>query len=871
MPLASGARLGPYEIVSPIGAGGMGEVYRARDTRLDRTVAIKILPAALARNAQLKLRFEREARAISSLAHPHICTLHDVGFDAGIDFIVMEHLEGETLADRIARGVLPVEEALRYAIEIADALDKAHRHGIVHRDLKPANVMLTRGGAKLLDFGLARSIETEAISADSATIMAPGTRDKPLTSEGTIVGTFQYMAPEQLDGRPADARTDIFAFGALLHEMLTGRRAFDGKSRASVIAAIIAAEPQPVSVLRPVTPRDLDRVVSICLRKEPDERWQSAWDLKLELESLLAGSAEAGQKMRARRGSLAGWIAAAAVLLGAGALAVWDWRANHGPEPATVLEIAPPPGHRFNSVDGPVVISPDGSQFLLGVAGGNADGLHVRSLDSNEFRPLRGAETGYDAFWSPDGREVGFFANGKLRRINVTTGALATIASVTDGRGATWGPDGSILYTPSAHSPIHRVSANGGSATPVTTLDVSRKETGHWRPSFLPDGKRFLFMALSAEPDNSGVYLASLDSKERHRVLNLPGPAFFADGHLFYYNRDHVYAIAFDPDTAKTSGEAELVATNIAFAGQFAVAGVSVARNGTLAWNSLGDVPSSTLSKIDLQTGTAEPLSAAGVNLDISADGNFLAYMSSAEENRNNDLWIHDLRRNVSSRATFDPKDEGGPVWSPDGRTLAYSVSTQRGVEVWTRNMNGSDAKLLLGPFEFGMEIVDWSPDGKTLIGELGSVENRTDLVTIDVATRRITPVSALPFHEASGRFSPGGRWIAYTSEETGSVEIYVQPFPLDGTKAQVTNGGGQSPRWAGNTLLYLGSDQSLMATEVNRVDGAFSLSAPRRITPVGTPDYDVLPDGRSIVASRRDSPHPSPVVVKSHWRSKQR
>lgn len=855
--------------MSPIGAGGMGEVYRARDTRLDRTVAIKILPAALAQNTQLKLRFEREARAISSLAHPHICTLHDVGSDSGVDFIVMEHLEGETLADRIERGALPLEEAIRHAIEIADALDKAHRHGIVHRDLKPANVMLTRTGAKLLDFGLARSVETETINPDSATIMAPATREKPLTSEGTLVGTFQYMAPEQLDGRTADARTDIFAFGAVLYEMLTGKRAFDGKSRASVIASIIAAEPQPIRTLRPLTPSELDRVVSICLRKDPDERWQSAWDLKLELEALLAMSSRTEEQARTRRGSASGWIAAALVLLSGAGLAIWDRTANHRPASKLVVDLAPPAGATFNATDAPAAISPDGTLVAHGLVGGPGDGLYVRSLASGETRQLRGVETGYDAFWSPDSRELGFFANGKLRRINIATGAISTIAEVGDGRGATWGAGNVILYAPSVRSPIYRIAPEGGTPTAVTKLDASRKETGHWRPSFLPDGKRFLFMALSADPDQAGVYLGSLESPDVQKVLNVLAPSFFHDGHLFYYNQDNVYAVALDPDTGRTSGEAMLVARNVAFTGQFAVAAVSISRNGVLIYNSLGSSPATSVHRVELEGGAAESLKATGVNVDVSPDGNFVAYMYVADQNRNNDLWIHDLRRNVSSRMTFDPREEGGPVWSPDAKTLAYSLQTQEGIEIWLRNIAGSEAKKLLDAHEFGMEVVDWSPDGATLLAERGSVENRTDMVLVDVSSGRITPFAALPFREASGRFSADGGWIAYTSDETGANEVYVQPFPPDGTKAQVTNGGGDSPRWNGRTLLYVDRSLALMAVDVAKGDGGFTMSAPRRVTQLSTADYDVLPGGKAVIASRRDDPQAMPIVVKTDWRSR--
>ena len=575
--------------------------------------------------------------------------------------------------------------------------------------------------------------------------------------------------------------------------------------------------------------------------------------------------------MRRRRGWAAGWVAAALILAAAAGLALWDRATNHRPAPQMVVELAPPSKGTFNPSDTPVTISPDGRHVVTGVVGGPGDGMYVRSLATGESVHLQGAGTGYDPFWSPDSRELGFFTNGKLRRINVATGAVSTIASVTDGRGGTWGAGNAILYAPSIRSPIYRVSADGGQPTAVTRLDASRQETGHWRPSFLPDGKRFLFMALSIDPDQSGVYLGSLDSPGVHRVLNMAVPAFFHDGHLFYYNQDNVYAVAFDPDAARTSGEAILVARNVAFTGQYATAGVSVSRTGVLVYNSLGSSssPVTTVHRVELEGGTAEPLNAAGVNLDVSSDGNFLAYMDLGGQNQGNDLWIHDVRRNVSSRLTFDPREEGGPVWSPDGKTIVYGIQTQRGVEIWMRNLAGSEARKLLDAHEFGMEIVDWSADGATMLGERGSVENRSDLVTVDVATGRVTPFAALPFREASARFSLDGKWIAYTSDETGANEVYIQPFPPDGSKAQVTTGGGDSPRWNGRTLLYVDRSMALMAVDVTRDATGFTMSGPRKITHLSTADYDVMPDGKAVIASRRDDPQAMPIVLKTHWRAK--
>jgi eukaryotic-like serine/threonine-protein kinase len=865
MTIAPGTRLGPYEIVAAIGAGGMGEVYRARDTRLDRTVAIKVLPQAVAANPQLRLRFEREAKAISALAHPNICTLHDVGTDNGVDYLVMEHLEGETLADRLTRGPVPIEEAVKIAVQIADALDKAHRRGIIHRDLKPGNIMLTRGGAKLLDFGLARSIEMEAVSPDSPTVQAM-TSAKPLTAEGMIVGTFQYMAPEQLEGRQADARTDIFAFGAVLYEMLTGKRAFGGNSRASVIASILAVEPPPVSAVQPLTPLSLERVIRICLQKDPDDRWQSAHDLRLELEGLASASMEAHVPRRAARKAWAGWIAAAILAAGAVAFAVYDRRVNHRPPPAYRFKIPPPANASFNSADGPVVLSPDGTRFAVRVATATGrQSFWLGSFDSTDLKPIAGTEGMYEAFWSPDGRQIGVFGDGKLRRVDVTSNASATICSVGDARGATWSPQGTILIASGPSSPILRVPATGGTPQPVTKLNAERKETGHWRPAFLPDGKRFLFLALSTIPENSGVYLASLDSQETRRVLSIPVPATYVEpGFLFYVDESRLYAQPFDAGEGKTSGDPFIVASGVDYAAQYASPAFTASRNGVLAWHPRGIAPEGTLSRMSLADGTLTPMNVVGFNLDASRDGSRIA-MSRLDRNRNLDIWIHDLRRNVSSRVTFDSANDVGPVWSPDGRRLAYQVLNPTGTSLRIRSLSGSEEQILLTN-DVSNEVVDWSRDGKTLLVEVATVEARIDMMAFDLATRKMTAISATPFDESSGRFSPDGKWIAYRSDESGQFEIFVQPFPPDGSKWQVTSGGAGSPRWSedGKTLYYVDSRAMLMSVPVNTGLG-FETGAPVTHGTAGSDDFVIV--GKEAIVSRRQSSTAEPIIVTTKWR----
>src|SRR5438874_1533594 len=524
--LSAGARLGPYEVLGPIGSGGMGEVWRGRDTRLDRSVAIKILPAELAGNAQLRMRFEREARAISQLSHPHICTLFDVGQQDGRDFLVMELLDGESLAQRLTRGPLTMPEVLRYGMQIADALDKAHRHGIVHRDLKPGNVMLTKSGAKLLDFGLATGSAAASVPVSTAVAEKP-TEYKPLTEEGTIVGTFQYMAPEQLEGIDADARTDIFALGCVLYEMATGRRAFDGKTRTSLIAAIVGNEPVPMSQLQPLTPPAFEHVVAKCLAKDREDRWQSAHDIAEELKWIGTAGSQVGvaapvamrRRMRARGVAI---VAVVASLL-AIALGYVAWKRGSVQPRLIRASIMPPPGTDFEltRIDAAsLTLSPDGTRitFEANTKAGDAM-IWVRSLAAADATPVAGTEKGHVPFWSPDGKSIGFFAEGKLKRVEISGGAPITLADAPDGRGGAWNGEGVIIFEPDWRSPLYRVPANGGAATPLTKLDESRSETTHRWPSFLPDGRHFLFLAgshrVGLNSELNAIYVGSLDSPRR--------------------------------------------------------------------------------------------------------------------------------------------------------------------------------------------------------------------------------------------------------------------------------------------------------------------------------------------------------------------
>jgi predicted Ser/Thr protein kinase len=677
-----GTKLGPYEVTAPLGSGGMGEVYRARDTRLDRSVAIKVLPADVSANAERKQRFEREARTISSLNHPNICALYDVGHQDGMDYLVMEYLEGETLEKRLEKGPLPTEVLLRHAIEIADALEKAHRSGVIHRDLKPGNIMVTKTGAKLLDFGLAKAEQT-AFAGDISKL---ATLSKPLTAEGTIVGTFQYMAPEQLEGKEADARTDIFAFGAVLYEMATARAAFAGKTKASLIAAILSAEPAPISTLQPMTPPALERLVRGCLEKDPDERWQTAHDVKLQLRAIAEGGSQSGLpapvSARRRIRERLGWAAAAVAALFAAFFAFGYFQ--RGPSVARAIRAYIKPMEKssfvfFGTASG-FALSPDGRRlaYVATTPEGKAL-LWVRPIDSLQDQPLAGTEGAGFPFWSPDSRFIGFFAGGKLKKIEASGGPPLTLCDAATGRGGTWNREGVILFTPSVSSPVHRVSAAGGVATPVTTLDTSKNEASHRWPYFLPDGRHFLYVAGSSftpkESPTNSLLVGSLDSKEGKLLFHTHANAIYASGHILFLRQNTLMAQPFDPKRLELTGDAFPVADPVLedeprFLGVFSASenGILTYADGTsgagrqLIW---ADRSGKKLGEVPEADAYADP--------QISPDGKRLTF---SVQSSGNDIWVDDIGRGVKTRLTFGSSssqaNQAG-VWSPDGRRVAYS------------------------------------------------------------------------------------------------------------------------------------------------------------------------------------------------------
>jgi Tol biopolymer transport system component len=865
MSLTAGTRLGPYEILSPLGAGGMGEVYRARDTRLNRTVAIKVLPANFADKPEVRQRFEREAQAVSSLNHPNICTLYDIGRQDGVDYLVLELLEGETLADRLEKGPLPLDQALRIAMQIADALDRAHRQGVVHRDLKPGNIMLTKDGAKLLDFGLAKLRDQPA--ADDATVT------KALTAQGTIMGTFQYMAPEQLEGKDADARTDIFAFGAVLYEMVTGRRAFAGKTQASVIASILAADPPPLSALQTASPPALDHLVKTCLAKDPEDRRQTVHDVKLELRWIAEGGG--GQATTVARPKLAWlpWILATAVLMAAAPFVIAYFRRAHEETRAVRSFILPPKKTNFMG-GGNLAISPDGRRLAFVAAADGASQLWVRSLDSLSAQSLNGTDGAAYPFWSPDSRFIGFFADGKLRKIEASGGPPITLSSSRRNiSGGTWNRDGVIVFGVLGGGPMYRVEAAGGEATPLTKLDQSRGEASQRFPSFLPDGRHFLYFSQANNPEQQGVYAGSLDSGETKRLIWTEGSAEYSQGNLLFVRNDTLMAQPLNLQGLETSGAAFPVAEDVAQGITTNRAAFSVSENGVLVYQTggaLGDMRLVWFDRSGKNLGVLGDRTSYG-SVNLSPDGTKAAANNAGAQRG---VWLYDVARGLATRLTFGASFERYPVWSPDGSRIVFSSSKRNGhFELYEKASSGAGIEQLVIASDVDMYATSWSPDGRFILYQTAN-QQKTEMGLLPVSGDR-KPVVFLQSDSrlGHGQFSPDGRWIAYQSPESGKPEVYVAPFPGPGGKRQVSVAGGGTPRWRrdGKELFYLAPDRQLMAAEVNGKGGAFEIGAvrplfrTRAVAPALT--YDVTADGqRFLVINSVDEEASSPLTLVVNW-----
>lgn len=898
MSITAGTKLGPYEILAPIGAGGMGEVYRAKDTRLDRIVAIKVLSSHLSSNADQRQRFEREARTVSGLNHQHICTLHDIGHQDGIDYLVMEFIDGETLASRLQKGPLSTADVLRYSIQIADALDKAHKKGIVHRDLKPGNIMLTKSGVKLLDFGLAKVSLAKVMSEVSQV----ATQHHDLTGEGMILGTLQYMAPEQLEGKETDARTDIFSFGAVLYEMATGKKAFEGASQASLIASILKEEPKPFSQIQPLAPPSLERLVKICLSKDPDDRWQSAHDISSELRWISESSSQSQAVVAPRKQFVQSkwlpWIAAFILALGIGYL-IWTNLSRKQTEIGREVRFIIPStleanltGTAFQGTP-EFAISHDGTRMVYAVTDrGGTTQLWSRSVSSLTAQPLAGTDEPLSAFFAPDDQQIAFVSEGALKKMPLSGGSPQLICKVQrDFFGGVWLPDGSIVFG-SFGSGLQRVSSSGGQPEAITTLNKERGDIVHSYPVFLPDGKNFLFTIDSARLEESGVYFGTLNSNHVERIINSRYKVNYLEpGYLLYLRTTMLYAQRFQIDPPKLIGEPVIIGDQLSVSSAANHAPFTASENGTILYRGGGSWAKTQLAWFDRSGKLLRKIGNVGsdISVQLSPDGGRAAVASTTgplfksgagEESVN--IWVIDLDRDVRTRITFDPAtSDENPIWSSDGRLLAFASHRNNRASIFARSSSGEGQdKSLFADVTTNPHPESWSPDGKQLLVHYNDKRMDIGRVVIKEGKTEIVPFVSSLADDLQAQFSPDQKWVAFTSSESGRNEVYVRPFPDGDGKWQISSEGGSEPRWRGDAkeLFYLTPDGTLMSVSV-KAQPNFSASSPVTLFKTGTipiptgswggaGEYDVTKDGSKFLINTIVTPPTLPsLYVIVNWK----
>jgi Tol biopolymer transport system component len=819
MPLESGTKLGPYQTLEQIGAGGMGEVHKAIDTRLNRTVAIKVLPPRFSENLEMKQRFEREARTIAALNHPHICTLYDVGQQDNIEFLVMEYLEGETLAQRLSRGPMPLDEALTVAIAIADALDKAHRQGVTHRDLKPGNVMLSSSGAKLLDFGLAKlSLPVQSPRPISGPVTAGDS-----TAPGLILGTVPYMAPEQLEGKDADARTDIFAFGAVLYEMLTGKRAFAGKSQAVLIASIVSADPEPLSKVLPATPPAVDYIVRRCLAKDADERLQTAWDLVSQLRWIAEGGADAAPNAAfGRRHERWTRLALAGVLLLVAILMFPTVRFLAGSKTPEVTRFL------IDVPDMPVpeatAVSPDGRLVAYAARDTGATALFVRPINSIVPQKLAGTEGAGRLFWSPNSKSIAFFAGGQLKRVDAGGGATQNICETADLMGGTWNAEDVIVFASSKG--LQRVLAVGGVPSAITPGGASGKEGNPREPYFLPDGRHYLFLSGPAKADGAAIYAGTLDSSEATRLVAAnSNPVYAEPGYLLYHNEGTLYAQPFNPKKLSLSGDAVRMADKVPYStmggGAFGASNTGVLIYRNTPPSPVSPAVSASASASGASNVTATPLlwvdrsgnkieerapEADWIGVDLSPDGKRIAVHR--HDTGGGDVFIFEPGLETAAKLTFDVnQDNSSPIWSPDGKRIAFGAHRNGKWGLYLKNADNTRSEVLIKDSESAIVPMSWTPDGNTLVYTITDSRTSSDIWRISLTgEKEAIAFLQTPANERHPQVSPDGKWIAYSSNEAGRSEIYIRSFPEGPTKIQVSENGGVFPRWRhdGKELYFM-------------------------------------------------------------------
>jgi len=868
MALSADTKLGPYRITDQIGGGGMGEVYRATDTRLDRTVAIKVLRQEMADNRERRERFEREAKAISSLNHPHICTLYDVGEQDGTYFLVMEFVEGQTLEQRLQRGRLPLDQALEFAVQIADALDKAHRHGVVHRDLKPGNIMITRSGVKLLDFGLAKLTGDKGVISPMSQM--PTQASANLTADGAILGTLQYMAPEQLEGKDADNRTDIFAFGGVVYEMVTGQKAFNGTSHASLIGAIMTSEPQPMTAIQEMTPASLDHIVLTCLAKDPEDRWQTARDLMRELRRVgTTASPNAPVSvlpMRSRGGNLAKFAIAAiaGALLASGLFFLRGPRQDAGAKQASVTRLTLPltPIKSLNtySLSQNFAISPDGRKVVFTDGAGS---LWVRDLQEDEATDLRGTECrGCNPVFSPDGEWIAYFSGAQLAKVSVHGGAPVTLCDSGEGSGGiSWGPDGYIVFALAGarNRALMRVHENGGKAAPLLATPVDADT--RW-PFIIDGGRAVIFSSKSLNGQNydqGNIQLFDLETKQTKVLLTGGGAGaqITADGHLIFARATSLMAVPFDAKRREVRGQPVSVLNGVAYDAASGAGQWSVSTNGTLVFVQ-GSAGTRRLMWVGAggQSVAAHPTAGDYYDPRLSPSGDAVAAELLAE---GDDIWVFDLKRQVKEIVSSPKGEDETPAWSPDGQRVAWATGADNERVIIERRADGSADPKELWHGQSHVHVLQYTPDGRSILFETESPNAGIWILPLDGSEPAGRPLIDTPANEALARVSPNGQWIAYVSDVTGAEQIYVEPFPGRGPRIPV--GPGAEPVWArdGRRLYYRASG-AFWAVDVS-AGNTFTPGAPVRLfddlfATKGNrhTGYDVAGDGRLMVVGNTES-----------------